>query len=170
LHWLIATLLLIQYVTAILLPHIGSKTPLTTLINAHFSFGIIILAVMAIRFVHRLRHPVPLEAVDAPAWERAIARATHRVFYLIVLVGPFLGWASASAHNLPVSLFSVVPLPALAAPKARWALTAGDVHTVMMWTFLALIALHAAAALFHHFYRHDGLLRSMLPEPPSGRR
>jgi cytochrome b561 len=170
LHWLIVTLLVIQFVTAILLPHIGSKTPLTPLITTHFSFGVIILAVMAIRFVQRLLHPVPLEAADAPPWERAIARATHRVFYLMLLVGPFLGWASASAHNLPVSLFGIVPLPALAALKARWALTAGDVHTYMMWTLLALIVLHVAAALFHHWVRRDGLLRSMLPESRGGLR
>ncbi|MBK4738778.1 hypothetical protein [Noviherbaspirillum pedocola] len=56
------------------------------------------------------------------------ARLTHRLFYFILLVGPFPGWASASAHWLPVSLFGIIPLPALAAPRARWALQAGDVH------------------------------------------
>jgi len=28
---------------------------------------------------------------------------TVRLFYLILLVSPMLGWASASAHKLPVS-------------------------------------------------------------------
>lgn len=69
----------------------------------------------------------------------------HRAFYFILLVGPFLGWASASAHRLAVSLFGINPLPAIAAPKARWALAAGDVHIYMMWTLAVLIALHAAA-------------------------
>jgi hypothetical protein len=35
----------------------------------------------------------------------------------------------ASAHNLPVSLFGVIALRDLAAPKAGWAMTAGDIHT-----------------------------------------
>ena len=78
-------------------------------------------------------------------------------------MGPFLGWASASAHSLPVTLFGLLTLPDIAAPKARWALTAGDVHTYTMWCVLALIGLHVAAALWHRFVRHDGVLQRMLP-------
>lgn len=162
-HWLIVALLAIQFVTAFLLPHIGRNTPPSTVINLHFSFGVLILVVTAARLFHRLAHPVALEAQDAPAWERLLARTVHRVFYLILLVSPVLGWASASAHRLPVSLFGVFTLPAIAAPGAHWANTAGDIHSTAMWTLLWLAGLHAAAALFHHFVRHDGTLRRMLP-------
>jgi cytochrome b561 len=167
LHWLMAALLAIQFVTAVLLPHIGRDAQLTTTINAHFSFGVIILVVAAVRFVQRLLNPVALEAALSPRWERFLARTTHLTFYVILLIGPFLGWASASAHNLPVSLFGVIPLPALAAPKAGWAMTAGDIHTYANWTLLGLIALHVAAALFHYFVRRDGVLQSMLPGLPA---
>ena len=163
LHWLIVLLVLIQFLTAVFMPDIGPDVVPGTLINLHFSFGLLILALMAIRFFHRLLHPVPLEASDAPQWERWTARTTHRVFYLILLIGPFLGWASASAHKLPVSVFGVIPLPAIALPRARWALTAGDIHIYLMWFLLGLVALHALAALYHHFLRHDGVLRRMLP-------
>jgi cytochrome b561 len=163
LHWLIVALLAIQYVTAALMPHIGSKTPMSTTINLHFSFGVIIVVVMAIRLVQRLRHPVPLDSTYSPAWERGLARFVHILFYALVLIVPFLGWASASAHNLPVNLFGVIPLPDLAPPKARWALKSGDIHTYAMWTMLGIIAFHAAAALFHYFVRRDRVLQSMLP-------
>lgn len=163
LHWLIVVLVAIQFVTAFLMPDIGPRTPPSTVIELHFSFGVTILAVMAIRFVHRLLYPVPLEASAAPAWERLLAKTTHRLIYLILLVSPELGWASASAHRLPVSLFGIVELPAIAAPKAHWALVAGDIHMLAMWTLLVLVGLHAAAALYHHFVRHDDTLRRMLP-------
>lgn len=163
LHWLIVMLVAGQFVTAYLLPHIRRDTPPSTVINLHFSLGVLILLVMAVRLVHRLMHPVVLEAHDAPAWERLLAKTAHRVFYLILIVGPVLGWASASSHGLPVSLFGLVTLPAVAAPGAHWANTAGDVHGTTMWALLWLIGLHAAAALFHHFVRRDGTLRRMLP-------
>lgn len=163
LHWLIVLLVAIQFVTAFLLPHIGRNTPMSTVISLHFSFGVLILIVMAVRFVHRLMVPVALEARDAPAWERFLAKTTHRVFYLILLVGPLLGWASASAHRLPVTPFGIATLPAIAAPGAHWANTAGDIHGTAMWVLLWLVGLHAAAALFHHFIRHDSTLRRMLP-------
>jgi cytochrome b561 len=163
LHWLIVLLVLTQFVIAILMPSIGRNTVPGTLINLHFSFGVLILIVMAIRFLFRLLYPVPLDMPGSPLWERWTARATHLAFYFILLVGPFLGWASASAHKLPVDVFGLFLLPDIAPAKARWALTAGDIHTYMMWTLLALIALHVTAALYHHFLRHDGVLRRMLP-------
>jgi cytochrome b561 len=163
LHWLIVVLVLTQFVVAWLMPGIGPRTQPGTLVNLHFSLGVVILVVMAIRFAQRLIHPVALQMPDSPEWERWAAHATHVIFYFILLVGPFLGWASASAHKLPVSVFGIIALPDIAAPKARWALTAGDLHTWMMWTLLALIALHAAAALYHYFIRRDGVLQRMLP-------
>lgn len=162
LHWLIAVLVLAQFVVAFLMPHIGRNTVPGTLINLHFSLGVCILVVMAIRFSYRQRYPVSLVVPGLHAWERWAARATHLAFYFILLVGPFLGWASASAHKLPVNVFGIISLPDIAAPKARWALTAGDIHAYMMWVLLALIALHVAAALYHHFFRHDTVLQRML--------
>ncbi|MBU1359400.1 MAG: cytochrome b [Gammaproteobacteria bacterium] len=163
LHWLVVLLVATQFSISFLMPDIGRNTVPGTLINLHLSFGIVILAVMAVRLVYRLGHPVPLDAADAPKWERALARATHWIFYAILLVGPFLGWASASSHRLPVVVFGMIPLPALAAPGARWANQAGDVHAFGMWVLLALVGLHAAAALYHHLVRHDDTLRRMLP-------
>lgn len=162
-HWLIAVLLGAQYIVAVLMPNIGPKTLPGPLIDLHFSLGVVILVLMALRLLHRLARPVPLDLPDSPPWERTTALVTHRLFYLILLVAPFLGWASASAHRLPVSLFGLVPLPALAAPRARWAFTAGDLHRYAMWTLLVLIGFHALAALHHHFVRRDGVLRRMLP-------
>lgn len=163
LHWLIALLVLTQFVIAFLMPDIGPHTVPGTLINLHLSFGVLILVLMALRFIYRLLHAVPLDMPASPPWERWIAHATHLIFYFILLVGPFLGWASASAHKLPVSVFGMLPLPAIAAPRASWALSAGDIHAYMMWVLLALIALHAAAALYHRFLLHDGVLQRMLP-------
>jgi cytochrome b561 len=163
LHWLVVLLVLAQFVIAFLMPGIGRNTVPGTLINLHFSFGVLILVVMLIRFIHRQLYPVPLDLPHSPQWERWTARATHLAFYFILLVGPFLGWASASAHKLPVNVFGIFSLPDIASAKAPWALTAGDIHTYMMWVLLALIGLHAAAALYHHFFRHDDMLRRMLP-------
>jgi cytochrome b561 len=163
LHWLVALLVLSQFVVAWLMPGIGRNSTPSTLVSLHFSLGILIVLVMATRLLHRLRHPTPLDMPGSPAWERTAAYATHVAFYALLLVGPFLGWASASAHSLPVTLFGLLTLPDIAVPKARWALTAGDVHTYTMWCVLALIGLHVAAALWHRCVRHDGLLQRMLP-------
>jgi len=165
LHWTVAALLACQFATALLLPHIKMDTPLDTTINLHFNLGLAILVVMAIRLAHRWRHPVRVAGGAGPAWESALANATHRLFYAILLIGPFLGWAAASAHSVPVRLLGTVELPALAPRKAPWALLAGDIHGWTMWTLLVLLGVHVAAALYHHVLRRDGVLRRMLPAP-----
>lgn len=163
LHWLVVLLVLTQFLIAFLMPEIGPNTVPATLISLHFSFGVLIFIVMVIRLNHRLLHPVPLDMPDSPAWERSAAQAMQLTFYFILLVGPFLGWASASAHKLAVNVFGIFALPDIAAPKAHWALTAGDIHTYMMWVLLVLIAGHAGVAFYHYFFLRDGVLQRMLP-------
>jgi cytochrome b561 len=163
LHWLSAVLVLAQFGVAILMPDIGPKAVPGTLVNLHLALGVLILMVTVLRVVNRAVDPVPLDERASPPWERLAARSAHMAFYVLLLAGPLLGWASASAHRLPVSLFGLVTLPALAAPRTRWALKAGDLHTVLMWVLLGLVALHAAVALYHHFVRKDEVLRRMWP-------
>ena len=162
LHWLVAALLAAQFITALLLPDIEMDTPTDTVISLHFSFGLVIALLMIVRLVHRRLHPVAVAPGEAPAWERSLARATHLLFYAVLIVGPFLGWAAASAYSVPVRLLGLLELPALAPRKAAWALQAGDVHGLAMWVLLGLVGLHAAAALYHHFVRRDDVLRRML--------
>ena len=162
LHWLIAALVAAQLVVAWFMPHIGRNAKAEGLVSLHFSLGVLIFLAMIARWVHRVRYPVPLEMPQSPLWERWAAHWMHVVIYVLLLAGPPLGWAAASAHNLPVALFGI-PLPALAPPKARWALQAGDIHTLAMWALLALVAVHALAALYHYFVRRDGVLQRMLP-------
>lgn len=162
-HWTVVALLVCQFTTALLLPHIRVDTPPDTTINLHFNFGLAILVIMAARLVHRWLHPVRVAPDDPSSLSRSLAAAVHRLFYVILLIGPFLGWAAASAHSVPVRLLGWIALPALAERKAPWALLAGDIHGWVMWTLLALIGLHAGAALYHHFVLHDNVLRRMLP-------
>ena len=161
-HWTVVALVACQFATALLLPHIKLDTPVDTDINLHFNLGLTIVVVMAARLVHRLAHPVQVAPGTGAQWERSMANALHRLFYAILIIGPFLGWASASAHGLPVRLLGIVTLPALAPRKAHWGSVAGDVHGYLMWTLLVLVGLHAAAALYHHLVRRDDVLRRML--------
>ena len=53
LHWLIVALLIVQFIVAWTMPHIGRNTPVTTLISLHFTVGIVILAVAIVRLLAR---------------------------------------------------------------------------------------------------------------------
>lgn len=92
------------------------------------------------------------------------ARVVHWLLYLLLFAVPILGWINVSWHGFPVMLFGLVEMPKLVAtrmPGFRWT---GDVHNALAnYAMLALIGLHVAAALYHHFVRRDRVLRRMLP-------
>ena len=163
LHWLILLLLICQFIFAWTMPHIGRNTPVTTLISLHFTFGIIILAVAVIRLAWRFSHGEPEAEDGLPPWQTTTARIVHWLLYLLLFVVPILGWINASWRGMPVAMFGL-ELPRLVATRAPGWQWTGDVHGLLAdYGMLTLVGLHVLAALYHHFVRHDGVLKRMLP-------
>jgi cytochrome b561 len=165
LHWLILALLIVQFILAWTMPHIGRNTPVTTLIGLHFSFGALILLVAVVRLLWRLAHAEPEPADGLPPWQVISARLIHWLLYLLLFVVPVLGWINASWRGMPVSVFGLIEMPKLIATRAPgWGWT-GDIHGLLAdYAMLALVGLHVAAALYHYFIRRDGVLQRMLPD------
>lgn len=163
LHWLILALLIAQYIFAWTMPHIGRDTPVSTIIDLHFSFGVLILCVAVIRLGWRVTHGEPTPEDGLPPWQTMSARIVHGLLYLLLFVIPILGWMNASFRGMPVAMFGL-ELPKLLATRAPgWGWT-GDVHGLLAnYLMLALVGLHVAAALYHHFVQRDGVLKRMLP-------
>ena len=163
LHWLVVVLLIAQCVFAFTMPDIGRNTVPGTLINLHRSFGLTILAVVVVRWLWRIGHPIPLATRDMPAWEQPLARIVHGALYVLLVVSPILGWMNASARDWTITVFGLFQLPHLVAARSSLGRQAGDIHTFLAWTLLVLVGLHVLAALYHYFVRHDGVLQRMLP-------
>lgn len=161
LHWLVFALVFAQFVVAFAMPPPRRGVPPAALNSLHVSIGMTILAVIVVRWLWRLRHPVA-PAAGAFAWEQAAARVTHVLLYAIIVVVPFLGWANASARNWPIKLYGL-PLPQLVAVQSSIGRLAGRFHVLLAWALLALIALHVAVAVYHAIVRRDGMLQRMLP-------
>lgn len=169
LHWLIVALLVVQFIVAWTMPHMGRDTPVTTLISLHFSTGTLILFVAAARLVWRLTHAEPEPEAGMPPWQVRSARVVHWLLYALLLVLPVLGWVNASWRGYPVTLFGLFEMPQLVATHAEGWHWTGDLHGVLSnYALLGLIGLHVAAALYHQFVRRDGVLARMLPRVAAG--
>lgn len=146
LHWLIVVLLIAQFIFAWTMPHIGRNTPMTTLISLHFTFGIILLIVSAVRLAWRATRsePAPLDGV--PPWHVLSARVVHWLLYVLLFVVPILGWINASWRGMPTVMFGM-ELPKLIGTRAPgWGWT-GDVHTLLAnYLMLTLVGLHVLLA------------------------
>jgi cytochrome b561 len=163
LHWLMALLVAIQFGIAWTMPDIGPHTRLGLLISLHLTVGALIGLAALARVSWRLRHSAPGALATEPRWLRAGARVSHATLYFLLLIVPLLGWAAASARGWRVTLFPGLALPALLPRGSKSGFLAGDVHSFLAYTLLAIVGLHIAAALYHRLILHDGVLARMLP-------
>lgn len=162
LHWLVFGLVGLQVLVGWTMPDIHRNTPQEGLVDWHLSIGAALMLVVVIRLLWRLIHPVPLMTGLAP-WERMLAKLTHALLYVLLLVIPLLGWAAANYFGFRVTLFGLVELPAIADNTMEWAHEAGDLHETLVNVLLYLVGLHVLAVLWHYFIRRDGVLQRMLP-------
>jgi cytochrome b561 len=129
----------------------------------HKSVGLTVLALVAARLWWRVTNPRVEALPNIPHWQRLAANAVHFGLYVLMFSMPLSGWLMSSAHGFPVSFFGWFTLPDLIAPSKEWGGFFHEVHELGMLAFFALIGLHAAAALKHHFVDKDATLRRMLP-------
>jgi cytochrome b561 len=79
------------------------------------------------------------------------------------LLQPVLGLLNTNARGRRVDFYFLGELPALVGPDKVFAKPAMAAHEFGAYLLVALVALHAVAALFHHFVRRDNVLDAMLP-------
>ncbi len=171
LHWLIAVAVIALLALGMVMTRLPLGDPLKfDLYQLHKSIGILVFLLSCARLGWRLANPPPPLPLSLPDWERRAARITHTAFYLLMIVLPITGWmlVSASPWNIPTRPFGLFMLPHLPwfsthPQKARLEDALIEVHSLGGWIFAALLALHVAAALRHHFILRNTVLRRMLP-------
>jgi cytochrome b561 len=129
--------------------------------TAHKSLGITLLLLVILRLLWRLTHPAPPPPAHSKAWEIRAARLSHALLYLLMFALPLSGWLAASTSIVPWKLWWVIPWPAIAAPDPALHDLAGEVHEALVKALVAVLVVHVAAALRHHFLKRDDVLLRM---------
>jgi cytochrome b561 len=137
-----------------------------TVVQLHKSIGLTVLALSLLRLVLRYRAGFPRLPMHMTRGERALARLTHYGFYALMIAMPLSGWimVSASTLNFPTQWFGLFTVPHLPTGTSKaLAGTAGAAHMWLGYGAIALLALHIAGALKHHYLDRDDVLARMLP-------
>lgn len=164
LHWLIAVLLIFMLFFGGDLMK-GGKAGGVLGPSLHVSIGSAILVLSVLRLAWRLFNPPPAYPASMAPWEQMAAKATHLLFYVLLIGMPLTGWlATPKFLNdeeavIGLTVFGAFPLPGAPNPG----LPMKDFHSIGSNISIALLALHVLAALKHHFINRDGVLRRMLP-------
>jgi len=131
----------------------------------HKWIGITVFLLACLRLAWRARHPPP-PPVSMPAWQRRAAAAAHVALYVLMLAIPLSGWIYSSATGVSVVYLGLFPLPDLVEKDKGLAFALRATHLALNSALLALVIVHAGAALRHHFVEKDGVLARMLPFLP----
>lgn len=165
LHWLSALAIVVAIGAALTREALDADTARRWLQGLHQQAGLLVLLLLPMRWLARAARPKTPAVQESSATLRRAAAATHGLMYALLLSLPFLGWALANAQGHPASLFGVIPLPTLVTTDPDLADSLDDWHARVAWGLVAMVVMHAAAALWHHFIRRDDTLRGMLPAP-----
>ncbi len=159
LHWLIAGMIVVQFVLANLAEETDSKLQQLILLANHKSVGITILLLAIARFGWRLKNPAPALPEGMAQWQRIASQVSHYSLYALLIVLPLSGWMMSSASAYPVSWFNLVQLPDLVAADPAMKERFEALHGALAWLLFLLAAIHIAAAIKHAVIDRDGLLR-----------
>ncbi|WP_234266332.1 cytochrome b [Hydrogenophaga sp. NFH-34] len=167
LHWLLGLALIGAFVVGLYMTGLPFSPQRLKLYNWHKWAGVVILTLSFVRLFWRLTHrpphlPMVVEAA-MPPWQRLAHHATHHGLYVLFFAVPLLGWAYSSAAGFSIVLFGVLPLPDFVPVSETLAEAIKPWHKLSAFAMAALVLLHVAGALKHHFIDRDGLLSRMSP-------
>jgi cytochrome b561 len=162
-HWILAAALFAQLALGWWMLDVPKSPPgvRAAWFNLHKSIGLTIAAVVLVRVVWRAAHRIEPDA-SVPAWQRVAARANHAALYACMLLIPLSGYLGSTFTRYPVRYFGVV-LPDWNRdwPAAKQMMS--SLHYAAVCLFMALLALHIAAALWHWLRRDAVCARMGLP-------
>lgn len=165
LHWLIALIFIGQFALGFIMVRIESQRTAFELIQLHKSFGFLLLGLIILRIAWRLGNAAPALPRSVGALERRAAPLAHFALYAFQLALPLSGWALVSVSmleipSMPFNLFVMPNLPLAMSDAAESFWT--EAHWYLAYAGIALVVLHALAALRHHFWLRDSVLVRMI--------
>jgi cytochrome b561 len=162
LHWAMALIILVAIALgawAATLP--SGVPPRSELLYVHKSLGMLALVLLVVRVAVRALRGAPGWRVPLPPAIRAAAHAGHGLLYALMLAMPVSGYVLSAAGGHPIPFFGLFSWPILVDKYKPLSEAAGGAHYWLAWAMGAIVAVHIAAALWHHIVRKDETLLRM---------
>jgi cytochrome b561 len=160
LHWLTAILVIGLWCVGQTIDMFPRGGPRITARSLHICTG----ALLTLIFIYRIWWRSTAGAKLPPASTGLVqvaAKSVHWILYGAVLATLLLGLFNAWVRG--DNLFDLVRIPAFDPGNKALRHDVEDWHGLLANIVLAVAALHAAAALVHHYVWKDQVLRRMLP-------
>jgi cytochrome b561 len=163
-HWIMLLLFIAVYATINLRElYPKGSDPREALKTWHFMLGMLAFVFVWLRLATRFSGPAPLIQPAISRLQEISSKLLHLSLYALMIGMPITGWLLLSAAGKPIPFFGL-QLPALIGENKDLASQIKELHEVIGTTGYFLIGLHAVAAFYHHYIKHDNTLTRMLPK------
>ncbi|MBD1559032.1 cytochrome b [Vibrio sp. S9_S30] len=126
----------------------------------HKSIGLILAFVTLFRLVWKWVSAHP--PIEGKAYEVLAAKLAHFAMYLLLFTLFTSGYLISTADGRGIEVFDWFVVPSMGELFANQPDIAGTIHYYAAFALIGLVAIHAAAALKHHFIDKDDTLRKMI--------
>lgn len=125
----------------------------------HKSVGILLAILTVVRLIWKSMTRSP--QIEGTRFEVKAAKSAHHLMYLLLFMLFFSGYLISTEDGRAISVFGWFNVPALGKLFENQADLSGSVHYYLACVLIGLAAIHALAALKHHFIDKDNTLRKM---------
>jgi cytochrome b561 len=162
-HWLTVLLVVSAYIVSVGGPETRVYSPANDFRRElHELLGLSVFVLTLIRIGWRAVFPPP-NGPEMPTWMRFGARLSHWTIYALLVVVPVTAILGAWLEGHPLMVLAVGNIQPWLPQSLPLGLALANIHGWLGNALIWLAGFHAAVALYHHFWRRDTALRSMLP-------
>lgn len=164
LHWATAIIVLIAFIY-------GPGGPEHRIYSAardfdrqlHETLGLCVFVLVLIRICWKFFYTRP-EPPPMPRWMRIAAASVQGTLMLLLIALPLTAVSGAWLEGHPLTLLAGIEIPPVVGAAHDVGKTIATIHGWLGDVIIWLAGLHAVAAIYHHVYRKDEVLVSMLPD------
>jgi cytochrome b561 len=157
LHWITAALVLGAWLVAGTWRGGGSY-----LLALHQTLGFAVFVVVLVRLAWRQFDRRP-ETPPMPGIMASTSKVAHWLLYALLIVVPATAMAGSWLESHSVTVYGIGAIGPFLTTSRSFGRQILEIHQLLGTTIMWVAGLHAAAAIFHHFFLRDRVLRQMMP-------
>lgn len=163
-HWLMAVAIIGMYFLGLWMVELDYYSPYyRSAPDLHRSVGMLLLFLLFARLAWRIINTRPTDD-DLSVYERIASKIVHWGFYPLLFALMASGYLMSTADGRPIEVFDWFSVPALIHDKGMEK-TFGEIHEFLADFTMVVVALHALAALKHHYLDRGRTLVRMWSGP-----
>ncbi len=163
LHWVCAPLIIFLFGLGVYMRGLDYYSPWYHRgPELHIALGLLVFALMLLRLLWRKSSTEPDTIPTISKSNLLAAKIVKILLYLGVFTICISGYLITTAEGSGAAFFELFSVPSIVELSANNVDLMGAIHKYCAWGLMGIVALHAAAALFHHFIKRDKTLVRML--------